>query len=73
MQESYGKTPNRALRQVIYFVGVRRIGEPHPREPSFMFLNVIDFKGVRAALDFQYGQMGQTFLSVSFLFYLLVF
>jgi hypothetical protein len=30
-----------------------------------MFLNVIDFKGVRAALDFQYVQMGQTFLSVS--------
>jgi hypothetical protein len=32
LQESYRKTPNRALRQVIYFVGVRRIGEPQPLE-----------------------------------------
>ena len=27
MQESYRKTSNRAVRQVIYFVGVRRFGE----------------------------------------------
>ena len=27
MQESHRKTSNRALRQVIYFVGVRRFGE----------------------------------------------
>jgi hypothetical protein len=27
MQESYRKTSNRALHQVIYFVGVRRFGE----------------------------------------------
>jgi hypothetical protein len=48
------------------------IRQPRPREPRFMFLNVVDFTGVRDALDFQYGQMGQTFLFVSFLFYLLV-
>jgi hypothetical protein len=30
MQESYRKTSNRALRQVIYFVAVRRFGEAHP-------------------------------------------
>ena len=48
------------------------IRQPHPREPRFMFLNVVDFTGVRDALDFQYGQMGPTFLFVSCLFYLLV-
>jgi hypothetical protein len=35
MEESYRKTSNRALHQVIYFVGVRRFGEAQAqRRPS---------------------------------------
>jgi hypothetical protein len=35
-QQSYRRSPNRALRQVIHFASVRRFGETQPREGSAM-------------------------------------
>ena len=40
MQESYRKTSNRAVHQVIYFAGVRRFGEAVRPEKVDMFSRI---------------------------------
>jgi hypothetical protein len=42
MQECYRKTSNRALRQVIYFVGVRRFGEAQPESKRLAQGKLVD-------------------------------
>jgi hypothetical protein len=45
MQESYRKTSNRALHQVIYFVGVRRFGEAQAaRHPAVKLSLALRFR-----------------------------